>query len=73
MDGRGNRQPKSCNQDSLNSQWMVVTPIEVIFTLFYLAQDNKGGDPDLLPTREIKPKHQIKSSIVEVCKVYGEP
>ena len=34
-----------------------------------LAQDNKGGDPDLLPTREIRHKHQIKSNGVEVRKV----
>ena len=34
-----------------------------------LAQDNNGGDPDLLSTGEIRPKHQIKSMGVEVRKV----
>ena len=34
-----------------------------------LAQDNKGGDPDLLPTGEIKPRHQIRSNRLEVRKV----
>ena len=34
-----------------------------------LAQDNKGGDPDLVPTGEIKPRHQIRSNGLEVCKV----
>ena len=34
-----------------------------------LARGNNGGDPDLLPTGEIKPKHQIKSNGVEVRKV----
>ena len=34
-----------------------------------LAQDNNGGDPDLLPTGEIRPKHQIRSNGIEVRKV----
>ena len=27
------------------------------------VQDNNGGDPDLLPTGEIGPRHQIRSSM----------
>ena len=34
-----------------------------------LAQDNKGGDPNLLPIGKIRPKHQIRSSRLEVHKV----
>ena len=34
-----------------------------------LAQDNNGGDPDLLPTGEIRPRHQIRSNGLEVRKV----
>ena len=36
-----------------------------------LAQDNNGGDPDLLFTGEIRPKYQNKSNGVEVRKVQG--
>ena len=36
-----------------------------------LAQDNNGGDLDLLSIGEIRPRHQIKSNGLEVvrCKV----
>ena len=34
-----------------------------------LAQDNKGGDPNLLPIGDIRPRHQIKSNRLEVRKV----
>ena len=34
-----------------------------------LAQDNKGGDLDLLSIGEIKPRHQIRSNGFEVRKV----
>ena len=34
-----------------------------------LAQDNNGGDTDLLPIGEIRPKHQIISNGLEVRKV----
>ena len=34
-----------------------------------LAQDNNGGDLDLLSIGEIKPIHQIRSNGLEVCKV----
>ena len=34
-----------------------------------LFQDNNGGDPDLLPTGEIRPRHQIKLNGLEVRKV----
>ena len=34
-----------------------------------LAQDNNGGDPDLLPTGDIRARHQIRSNGLEVCKV----
>ena len=34
-----------------------------------LAQDNKGGDPDLLSIGEIRPRHQIISNRLEVRKV----
>ena len=39
---------------------MVVTPIKAAFTYVILVQDNNGGDPDLLPTAEIEPRHQKK-------------
>ena len=34
-----------------------------------LAQDEKVGDPDLLPIGEIRPRHQIRSNRLEVRKV----
>ena len=37
-----------------------------------LAQDNNGGDPDLLSMGEVKPRHQIKSMEDEIRKVQGE-
>ena len=54
---------------------MVFMPIKESFTLCVLCQDNKGGDPYLLPTGEIKPRHQIRSNGLEVrkLKVSGNP
>ena len=34
-----------------------------------LAQDNNAGDPNLLPTGKIRPRHQIRSNELEVHKV----
>ena len=41
-----------------------------------LVQDNNGGDPDLLPTGEIRPRHQNRSNGAlryVRCKVNGNP
>ena len=40
------------------------------------VQDNNGGNPDLLPTGEIRPRHQNRSNVAlryVKCKVNGNP
>ena len=37
-----------------------------------LAQDNNGGDPDLFPTAETRPRHLIRSNGLEVRKVQDD-
>ena len=49
---------KEVNQDSLDSQMDGCHANRGnLHLMLSLAQDNNGGDPDLLPTGEIKPRH----------------
>ena len=65
--------PKRWNQDSLSSQngWFSRQSRKYLLDVV-LAQDNNGGDPDLLPTEVTKPRDQIRSNGLEVRKVQGD-
>ena len=69
MDSRGTSNYGGGTKIASTPKWMVVTPIKAVSLYVILSQDNNGGDPDLLPTGEIKPRHQIRSNGLEVRKV----